>query len=95
MAKDTIVYVLIEDYITDSTGDNVVEVVMTSTDEKKVEARLHELAESYKQEDGSLWDEDDEQFEDFSDETDYFSCWENGCYSQNHYTLSIKESVLE
>ena len=95
MAKDTIVYVLIEDYITDSTGEQVIEVEMTSTNKKKVQERLHEMAESYKQEDGSLWDEDDEQFEDFQDDADYFSCWENGCYSQEHYTLKIVESVLE
>lgn len=89
------IYVLIEDYITDVTGDNVVNVEMASANRKKVEKRLHEMAESYKKEPASLWDEEDEQFDDFLDKQDIFSCWENGCYNQNHYTLKIHKTTLE
>ena len=94
MAKKTTVFVVIEDYINDFSGDNVINVVGVFTDKKKAVAKLRKLAESYKKADRTLWDEDNPQFEDFSDDDDFFSCWEDGCYSEAHYTIGIHEKFI-
>lgn len=88
------VFVITEDFINDFSGDNIVRVVGIFSNEKKAVAKLHELAESYKKEERTLWDEENPQFEDFSDTDTLFSCWKDGCYTEEHYTLTLHESTL-
>ena len=88
------VFVITEDYICHYSGDHVINIVGVFTEKEKAVAKLRELAESYKKEERTLWDEDNPQFEDFSDTDTLFSCWMDGCYSQEHYTLILHESTL-
>ena len=50
------VFVITEDYINDFCGDNVINIVGVFTEKEKAVAKLHELAESYKKEERTLWD---------------------------------------
>lgn len=88
------VFVITEDFINDFCGDNVINIVGVFTEKEKAVAKLRELAESYKKEERTLWDEENPQFEDFSDTDTLFSCWMDGSYSQEHYTLILHESTL-
>lgn len=88
------VFVLTEDFINDFSGDNIINVIGVYTDKKTAVAKLRSMAESYKKEERTLWDEENPQFEDFADTDTNFSCWEDGCYSTAHYTLILHESKL-
>lgn len=71
-----------------------VDTLLVTTDKKEAQKKLHEQAEAVKNEEDSLWDEDNPQFEDFLDDENNFSCWEDGSYACNHYTLEIQEKWL-
>lgn len=91
--KKTKVYVLVEDYSSDY--ELCVNVLLVTTDKKKAQDKLHETAESVKNAEDSLWDKDNPQFEDFHDDENDFSCWEDGSHACNHYTLTIHEKWLD
>ena len=87
------VYVLVEDYAVDY--ELFINLILVTRDKKEAENKLHEMATQVKNEEDSLWDEENPQFEDFVDNPDYFSCWEDGYYARNHHTLNIHEKWVQ
>ena len=91
MAKG--IYIVVVDYAADS--EQHVELAGAYKNEENAQKCLANLADTEKNRENTFWNEDDEQFEDFIDDANEFSCWEGGRYAENHYTVTIKKTYLE
>ena len=85
------VFVLSENFVNDCSGDVVI-IVGVYGSEKDAQNELHKMAEEYKKVPLSLWDPKCDQFEDFIDTPNEFSCWRSGEYNNEHYTLTVHKA---
>ena len=86
------VYVVSHVFVWD--GEEEVTIDLVTLDKKKAQSKFNALVKNEKKE-CEWWDKHSPAFDEFTDSSDEFCCWEDGYFSDNHVYIALTEKTLE